>query len=133
MGWFSHRAEVFHGNLKQLAFEVYRRFGAREDLEVRRDPYFERVGFEQAVAEGVECGNLDVVEAVGHQKVHARFHFCRGGVGEGEGEDFRRFGAFGINEGGDPPGENGGFPGARPRDHQERPSLVQDGFLLGGV
>ena len=85
---------------------------------------------QQAVAEGVEGGDLDVGVAVGHELVDALLHLGGGLVGEGEREDLLGAGAALGDQPGDAAGDDGGLAGAGAGHDEQRAGVVGDGLTL---
>ncbi len=129
----AERPVVLERELEEVVAQEDDLLGPGEHAEVRGEPQLERVLLDEAVAEGVERGDLHVGVAVGHEGVHALFHLGRGLVGEGQREDLGGARRAGRDEIGDAAGDDGGLAGARARDDQQRTGLVGDRRRLGRV
>ncbi len=71
--------------------------------------------------------------AAAQQRADALFHFPRGLVGEGHGDDVTGLDAAFLDQVGDLAGDHAGLAGARAGKHQERAADVVHGFLLPGI
>ncbi len=74
---------------------------------------------------------LDI--AFADQRSNPKFHFPRGLVGEGDGEDLRRVGEAGGEDMSDAGGQDACLAGAGAGEHQDRPLRRLDGQPLLGV
>ncbi len=104
--------------------------GPAEDAEIVLQANLERVAPQQAVAEGVEGGDLDVGVPVGHELVDALFHLGGGLVREGEREDLFRAGAALGDQPGDTAGDDGGLARAGAGHDEQRAGVMGDSLTL---
>ena len=99
--------------------------GPGQHAQIRRQAELERELADQPIAERVEGGDRRVRVAVRDELVDPNLHLVGGLVREGQGQDLRGPGPPGGDQPGDPAGDHLGLAGARPGDHQERPSPWQ--------
>ena len=107
--------------------------GPAEHAEVVLEPDLERVPPQQAVAEGVEGGDLDVGVAVGDELVDALLHLGRGLVREREREDLFGAGAALGDQPGDAAGDDGGLAGPGAGHDEQRAGIMGDSLALGVI
>ena len=103
--------------------------GGVEDGVVGRESDGLRPSSEQAGAEAMERADPDT--AAGQDVRHARVHFGRRFVGEGDRQDLPRIDAS-LNQVGDAAGNDAGFPRAGSRQHQQGAVDMFDRKLLAG-
>ena len=107
--------------------------GATQHAEIVLETDLQRVAPQQAVAEGVKGGDLDVGVPVGHELVDALFHLGGGLVGERQREDLFRASAALGDQPGDAAGDDGGLAGAGPGHDEQRAGVMGDSLTLGVV
>ena len=106
--------------------------GGRDRGEERVHPGLERLVLEQARAERVEGGHVELLVGRLDQRLEALAHLGRGRRGEGERED-RVGGHALLHEPGEAARERARLSGARAGHHEQRPLGMGHGRELGAV
>ena len=100
--------------------------GPRQHPDVRREAELQRELADDPVAKRMERGDRRVRVAIRDELIDADGHLVGRLVREREGQDLRWPRTPRGDQPGDPPGDDLGLSGARPRDHEEWPIAVRD-------
>jgi hypothetical protein len=132
-GGIAQRSIVAEGQLEEPVAQEYHLLGPVQHAEVGREANLQGVLAQDAVAEGVEGGDLDVGVAVGHQRVDPLLHLGGGLVGERHRQDL--FGARLAlsDEPSNAAGDDAGLAGSGAGDDEKGARVVGHGRALGHV